>query len=97
MKDVTDPKTILEYQGDRVLVLKHRQIDSLQVGTEQALAYVLTIVNVVNADNRTLYLTNRDSKTHKPDWPLTQALFDHLRPAGENKEQAKWALTVKGK
>ncbi len=90
MKDVTDPNTILEYQGDRVMVFKHQ-------GAELVRAHVLTIVNVVNIDNRVLYMTNRDSKTHKPDWPLTQALFDHLRPAGANKEQAKWALTVKSR
>lgn len=87
---MTDPKTILEHQGDRVLVFKN-------TGAELALVHVLTMVNVVHLDKRELHLTNRESKTGKPDWVLTQALFDHFRPAGENKEQAKWAVTVKGK
>jgi hypothetical protein len=90
MKDVTDPKTILEHQGDRVLVFKNN-------GVDLAMVHVLTMVNVVELDRRVLHLTNRESKSSKPDWVLTQALFDHFRPAGENKEQAKWAVTVKGR
>lgn len=87
---VTDLETIQKYQGDRVMIFKH-------MGDELVKAHVLTAVCVVDSHKCELHLTNHDSASHKPDWLLTQALFDHFRPAGNNKEQAKWALTIKSK
>lgn len=83
-RDINDPIVRLEVQGDRVLV--H------QTSTDKT--YVLTIVHVIDFDKHELRLVNRD-KTGKPDWPLSQRLFDALRPAPENKDQAKWLLNIK--
>lgn len=80
-----------EFQGDRVIVYKHAPTG------ERELSWVMTMVRVVEPDKQALHLTNRESKRCKPDWPLTQALFDALRPAGQNKHQAKWEITVKSK
>lgn len=84
MKDVTKIDTMRDYQGDRVLLFRHG-----------VLAHVMTVVRVVHPDKQELHLTNRECKSHKPDWPLTQALFDHFKPAPANAEQAKWQLSVK--
>lgn len=91
-KDVTNVDVMRELQGDRVVVLK-------LIGQELQMTHVLTVVRVVDVDRQELRLVNRENKTHKPDWPLSQAMLDHFKPVGHGYEEhkAKWQVTVKPK
>lgn len=92
MKDITSKDTMRELQGDRVVVLTHDVDGVLYV------AHVLTLVRLIDLDHEELRMVNRDSKRHKPDWPLSQAMFDHFKPADpedRDKLQAKWQVTIK--
>ncbi len=88
--DITVPKNMLAIQGDRVLVYNHVD-DDLQ------LAYVLTLIRVIDVDRQEMRMVNRDNKTGKPDWLFTQKWYDSLRPARPNKENAQWEVTLKAK
>lgn len=81
---------MLAVQGDLVLVYKHE-------GEQLVLAYVLTLVRVIDIGKQEMRMVNRGSKDRKPDWAFTQAWYDRLRPAGENKHGAKWEVTLKAK
>lgn len=82
---VTDRKLMLEQQGKRVLVSK----------TDGSRTWALTIVHVVDVDKHELRLTNRDDKTRKPDWALSQKLWEAIEPAEANKLNCQYALTIK--
>lgn len=86
--DITDPKSMMILQGDRVIVYKHG------INGELIEFHVMTIVRVMG-DRQELRLVNRDNKTRKPDWPFTQDWYDSLRKAEENKVRAKWQVTLK--
>jgi hypothetical protein len=88
--DITKPENMLAIQGDLVLVYKHE-------GDAVVLAYVLTLVRVMDVGRQEMRLCNRASKDRKPDWPFTQAWYDRLKPARDNKEGAKWEVTLKPK
>lgn len=64
-----------------------------------AVAYLLTLVHVVDGNKHEMRMVNRDSKTRKPDWPLTQVWFDKLRQVdpASNKQGARWEVTLKSK
>jgi len=81
---VTDRNRMLEIQGDRVLLHK--------LGVP---ARVLTIVHAVNETGHELRLVNREDKSGKPDWPISQKLFEAIHPAKDNKAKAVWEVTVK--
>lgn len=82
---------MLAVQGDLVLVYKHGANGDL------VHAHTLTLVRVIDVDKQEMRLVNRSSKDHKPDWSFTQAWYDRLKPARENKEGAKWEVTLKAK
>jgi hypothetical protein len=82
--DITSPEVMVHYQGDRVLV--HR--------TTLASDIVLTLVRVMTTDKQQMRLCNREDKTHKPDWVMTQAMWEATLPAKPNKEGCKWELSV---
>jgi hypothetical protein len=84
--DITKPNTMRELQGDRVLLIKH---------STGELVRVMTLVRVVDTDRQSLHLSDRENKNHKPDWPLTQALADHFKPARPNAKGATWELRIK--
>ena len=88
--DITKPENMLAIQGDLVLVYKHE-------GDAVVLADVLTLVRVMDVGRQEMRLCNRASKDRKPDWPFTQAWYDRLKPARDNKEGAKWEVTLKPK
>jgi len=88
--DITKPENMLEVQGDRVIVYKHE-------GDALVMQYVLTLVRVVGIGHPEMRMVNKESKTWHPDWAFTQAWYDRLRPAGKNKLNAKWEVTVKAK
>jgi len=90
--NVADPATMLSLQGDRVLVYKHTENNGSLL-----LVHVLTLVRVVDVDRQEMRLVNRDSKDRQPDWACTQVWVDKLRPARENKHNAKWEVTLKSK
>lgn len=91
--NVADPETMLSLQGDRVLVYKHAENNGTLL-----LAYVLTLVRVVDVGRQEMRLVNRDSKDRQPDWLCTQVWLDKLRPApAGNKQNAKWEVTLKSK
>lgn len=92
--NVDDPATMLSLQGDRVLVYKHSNSEN---NGALLLAYVLTLVRVIDIGRQEMRLVNRDSKERQPDWPCTQIWVDKLRPARENKHSAKWEVTLKSK
>lgn len=85
--DITQPENMLAIQGDLVLVYK-------QMGGVVH-AYTLTLVRVIDIGHQEMRMVNRASKDRKPDWPFTQKWYDRLKPARENKEGAKWEVTVK--
>lgn len=78
---VTDRSVIRNVQGDRVLVLR---------GDEMLL---MTFVNKIGETSQ-LRLVNREVKAHRPDWRVTQELWEAIEPAPENKLQAKWFVEV---
>lgn len=87
---------MLDVQGDRVLIVGHGP------DREDELYHVLTIVHVVEGTQKdksdavhSLRLINRDDKSRKPDWLLTQKIVDHFQEAPLNSEGAKWMLYVK--
>lgn len=86
--DLTQPRNMLAIQGDRVLVYSH--------GAAQ-FDYVLTLIRVIGVGGQEMRMVNRDDKSRKPDWSFTQKWYDSLRPARENKENAKWEVTLKAK
>ena len=88
--DITIPLNMLAIQGDRVLVYSHGSGGLL-------LDCVLTLIRVVGSGQQEMRLVNRDAKSRKPDWTFTQKWYDSLRPARENKEGAKWEVTLKSK
>jgi hypothetical protein len=83
--NVTDAKMFVEYQGDLVLVHRPKSFDLL-----------MTIVHVVDGDGHHLRLCNREASDHRPDWAISQKLWDAIRPnSAEWKEQGvKWWLTI---
>ena len=83
---------MLSLQGDRVLIYQHAEHNGSLL-----LAHVLTLVRVVDVDRQEMRLVNRDSKERDPDWSFTQVWLDKLRPARENKHNAKWEVTLKAK
>lgn len=91
--NVADPATMLSLQGDRVLVYKHNSENNGSL----LLAYVLTLVRVIDIGRQEMRLVNRDSKDRQPDWAFTQVWLEKLRPARENKLNAKWEVTLKSK
>lgn len=92
--NVDDPATMLSLQGDRVLVYKHSNSEN---NGALLLAYVLTLVRVIDIGRQEMRLVNRDSKERQPDWAFTQVWLEKLRPARENKQNAKWEVTLKCK
>ena len=78
-RDVTNRETMLELQGDLVLV---------NPGKDELL---LTIVRLVDINKQELLLVDRGSKA-RDTWTLTQELCDRLTPSKD--PQAKWALIV---
>ena len=83
--DVTSVETILRVQGDRVLTYwRHADTNVVE-------EVVLTFVRVVDVDGAQLRLANR-SKSHKPDWPVSQRLLEAIGVAEENKLNCKWKL-----
>ena len=88
--NITVPQNMLDVQGDRVIVYKHDDDDTLVV------AHVLTLVRVMDIGHQEMRMVNRESKkTRQPDWAFTQKWYEHLRPADENKLGAKWEVTLK--
>lgn len=83
--NVTDRNLMLEHQGKRVLVAKE----------DGSRHWALTIVHVVDGDKHELRLANRDSKDHKPDWPLRQAMWESIEPAEPNKLNCDYEVTIK--
>jgi hypothetical protein len=88
--DITQPDNMLAIQGDLVLVYRHE-------GETVTLAHTLTLVRVLDVGRQEMRMVNRASKNRKPDWLFTQAWYDRLRPAQENKEGAQWEVTLKPK
>ena len=83
--DVTDRSLMLEHQGKRVRVEK----------SDGSRVWALTIVHVVDERGHSLRLCNRESKDHKPDWPLSQKLWEAIEPAEKNDLNCEYALTIK--
>jgi len=86
--DITDPQNMLDVQGDRVIVYNE--------GNAVA-EHVLTLVRVMGIGHQEMRMVNKESKTRQPDWAFTQKWYDRLRPAGENKLNAKWEVIVRAK
>lgn len=83
---VTDRNLMLEQQGKRVRVEK----------SDGSHVWALTIVHVVDVgEKHELRLANRDDKTHKPDWALSQKLWEAIEPAEPNDLNCQYALTIK--
>lgn len=82
---VTDRSLMLEQQGKRVRVEK----------SDGSHVWALTIVHVVDADKHELRLCNRDDKTHKPDWVLSQKLWEAIEPAEPNDMNCQYEITIK--
>jgi hypothetical protein len=72
-------KTMLKYQGDRVLVV---------IGEEEV---ILTIVRYVDGDHSELQLVNRSDKTQEP-LTITQSMLDNL--VALNHPEANWKLIL---
>ena len=89
--DITKPENMLDIQGDRVLV--YNRVN----GDDAELANIMTIVRVIGIGTQEMRLVNKEGKTRKPDWLFTQKWYDSLKPARENKENAKWEVTLKAK
>lgn len=84
--DVNNKRLMVDQQGKRVHVLK----------SDGSKEWALTIVHVIDVGGvETLRLTNRDEKAHKPDWALTQKLWDAIEPAEPNKLNCELELTIK--
>jgi hypothetical protein len=83
--NVTDSSIFWQYQGDQVLVRR---------GEAEC---VLTLVRVVDTTGQQLRLVNRSNGVRKPDWAISQKLWEaiHPAPAELEAEGIKWALTVK--
>ena len=87
--NITDPNEMLAVQGDRIIVYKRGDNGSL------VMEHVLTLVRRMDDTSSVLRMVNRESKSRQPDWAFTQAWYNNLRPAGENKLNAKWEVTLK--
>ena len=83
--DVTRRETMRLLQGKRVRVVK-------QDGSRE---WALTIVRVLDGARQELRLVNRDSKAKKPDWALTQKLWDAIEPAERNDLNCGYEVTIK--
>lgn len=83
--DVTDRNLMLEQQGKRVRVEK----------SDGSHVWALTIVHVVDEHGHSLRLCNRDDKTHKPDWALSQKLWEAIEPAEKNDLNCEYEITIK--
>lgn len=79
---VNNRDNIIQVQGDRVLVLKNGE------------KRVFTFVHLVSETGHELRLVNREVKAHKPDWEVSQKLWEAIEPAPTNPDQAKWAVEV---
>ena len=88
--DITKPENMLDIQGDKVLVYTHAE-NAIE------LAHIMTLVRVIGIGTQEMRLVNKEGKTRKPDWLFTQKWYDSLKPARENKEGAKWEVTLKPK
>lgn len=82
---VNDRNLMLDHQGKRVRVEK----------SDGSHVWALTIVHVIDADKHELRLCNRDSKDHKPDWTLSQKLWEAIEPAEKNDLNCEYTLTIK--
>lgn len=78
MSNAIDKRTMLKYQGDKVLVI---------VDKEQT---IFTIVRIVG-ETEELCLVNRTEKNSEP-LPLSQAILDSLEPIKHR--EAKWKLEL---
>jgi len=83
--NVTDRNLMLDQQGKRVRVDK----------SDGSRVWALTIVHVVDADKHVLHLVNREDKIRKPDWVLSQKLWEAIEPAETNNLNCEYALTIK--
>lgn len=83
--DVTDPEVMYEHQGQKVFVFK---------SSTQA-QYVLTLVRVLDIGKQELRLTNREIKSGKPDWPVSQRLWEAIQKAEANPYGCQMELTIK--
>ncbi len=81
---VASVDVMLAHQGDRVLLLKPGKPDR-----------AFTLVHVVDTTGHQFRLVNRDDKTRKPDWALSQLIWDAMSPARPNKLDCKWEVTVR--
>lgn len=78
---VTDPATMLQLQGEKVLLV---------VDKDQS---VYTIVLYIDGKQRELQLVNRTAKAHEREAiPLSQAALDRLEPIKH--KEAKWKLVI---
>ena len=82
---VNDCNLMLEQQGKRVRVEK----------SDGSHVWALTVVHVVGVDKHELHLCNREHKSGKPDWALTQKLWEAIEPAEKNDLNCEYALTIK--
>jgi len=83
--NVTDRNLMLEQQGKRVRVEK----------SDGSHEWAMTIVHVVDTGGHSLRLVNREAKDHKPDWALSQKLWEAVEPAEKNDMNCEYALTIK--
>jgi hypothetical protein len=82
MKDITKLDTMIELQGDAVLV---------DDGNE---TIVLTIVHFVDPPDRRLILVYKEPKVRE-EWPFTQEMANMLVPFKDPKEpRIKWRLKL---
>lgn len=80
-KDVTKLSTMIELQGDIVLVLPDQVL--------------LTIVHVVDLNRRYLELVDKTEKSKTRYGELTQAAFESMVKADNQKDpRVKWQLTL---
>jgi len=89
--DITDPQNMLAIQGDRIAVYTHTANGDL------ALHHILTLVRVIDGDCQSLRMVNRESRSRQPDLAFSQKWYGCLRPAGENKLNVQWAVTLKAR
>ena len=82
-RDVNDRGTLLDLQGEKLLVLKPGRPDR-----------VFTFVHVVHPDRHELHAVCRIPE-HKADWTITQAYLDAVHEARPNEHGCKWELKVK--
>ena len=83
-------ETRLALQGERV-ILWHRRADG-----NVRRSCVLTLVQVRDLTQPPeMHLINREDKSRRPDWVLTERHYASMQPApAGNKQQAQWQLTL---